>query len=456
LCLRLLAMLCAKPPPHTIQDVEERVSKTFPTPIDKWALAEAREISDKTKRKKSVLPVERVHGMLVKEVLQYKIDTSVSLFLVAVLEYISADILKLAGNYVKNIKHIEISREDIEIAMCADKVLMDMFYSEGNNVALTSLPPVPPSSLTYEDVVKELIHDEKQYQRDLHMIIRVFREELLKIVNDPKELDVIFSNIIDIYEVNITLLGSLEDVLEMSQEQTPCIGCCFEELAEAAEFDVYAKYAREVTSQEAKDALANLLALPRANDSLMSLGHGFRESVKFYLPKLLLGPIGHAFLYLDYVKILLQQSPVQDDRESFEQVQGLLRPLQCDLLNILTTLPKESLVRINGRARRQLAIEKTRELQNTVEYWAKEDVGKSCNEFFREDTLNKLGSGKRITERKVFLFDGLLVLCKAIPRRQAVSGMANSFDFRLKEKFFMRKVEIIDRPDTDEGEFVWE
>uniref|UniRef100_A0AAG5DTZ1 Guanine nucleotide exchange factor for ras-like small gtpase n=1 Tax=Anopheles atroparvus TaxID=41427 RepID=A0AAG5DTZ1_ANOAO len=453
LCLRLLATLCAKPPPHTVMDVEERISRTFPNPIDRWALGEARETIDKSKKKKPVLPVDRVHTLLQK-VLQYKIDSSVSLFLVAVLEYISADILKLAGYYVKNIRHIEITREDIEVAMCADKVLMDMFYQgeSSNSMAPSPLPPTPRASLSYEEVVKELIHDEKQYQRDLHMIIRVFREELVKIVKDPKELDLIFSNIIDIYEVSVTLLGSLEDVIEMSQEQTPpCIGSCFEELAEAAEFDVYAKYAKDITSVSAKEALANLLSRPEVASSLMSAGHGFKEAVKFYLPKLLLGPIGHAQLYLDYIKVLLQLSPSQEDKESFEQVQGLLKPLQCELQSISSLLPKEYFTRVNSRARRQSAIEKTRDLQNTVEHWDK-DVGQCCNEFIREDTLAKLSSGKRQTERKVFLFDGLLVLCKA--RRQIVPG--NNYDYRQKERFFMRKVEIIDRPDTEELKHAFE
>lgn len=65
---------------------------------------------------------------------------------------------------------------------------MDMFYQgdSGNSMAPSPLPPTPRASLNYEEVVKELIHDEKQYQRDLHMIIRVFREELVKIVKDPK------------------------------------------------------------------------------------------------------------------------------------------------------------------------------------------------------------------------------------------------------------------------------
>uniref|UniRef100_A0A1I8PMT3 Protein son of sevenless n=1 Tax=Stomoxys calcitrans TaxID=35570 RepID=A0A1I8PMT3_STOCA len=452
LCLRILAVLCAKPLPHTVQDIEDKVRKYFPSPIDCWALNEAKETL-LCKKRRSVLPTERVHTLLQKDVLQCKMDSSVTVFLVAVLEYISADILKLAGNYVRKIKHYQISKADIEVAMCADKVLMDMFYQSDmkSNVLPSPLPtlPVQRASTTYEEIVKDLINDEKQYQRDLHMIIRVFREELSKIVRNPKELEQIFSNIMDIYEVAVTLLSSLEDVVEMSQEQNaPCVGSCFEELAEAEEFDVYTKYAQEVTSQASTDALTALLARPDAM-SLMSAGHGFRDAVKYYLPKLLLVPIWHAFMYFDYIKILMKYSPSQDDIESFEQVQGLLRPLRNDLENIVATLPKESCVAMSSRARRQLAIDRTRELQNTVEHWDK-DVGQNCNEFIREDVLGKLGSGKRIAERKAYLFDGLMLLCKPNTKRQALSTNAQVYEYRLKEKFYMRRVEINDRPDTDE------
>nr|CAD7263986.1 unnamed protein product [Timema shepardi] len=125
------------------------------------------------------------------------------------------------------------------------EVLMDMFYQDDDGGSATlqdDVDPVAPrTSLTYEEVVKDLIHDEKQYLRDLHMIIKVFREEIAKLVNnDTKELDAMFSNIMDIYELTVTLLGSLEDVVEISEEkQVPAIGSCFEELAEVMAYKYF-------------------------------------------------------------------------------------------------------------------------------------------------------------------------------------------------------------------------
>ena len=96
LIIRLLGMLTAKPTPNTISDIEERVSKTFPEPLDKWALTEAKQVVDKGKRKASlVFPVDKVHPML-KEILQNRIDEHVTLYLVAVMEYISGDILNVS------------------------------------------------------------------------------------------------------------------------------------------------------------------------------------------------------------------------------------------------------------------------------------------------------------------------------------------------------------------------
>ena len=95
---------------------------------------------------------------------------------------------------------------------------------------------------------------EKSYLRDLHMITKVFREQIQRLeLASNTELDSIFSNINDITELTITLIGSLEDTLEMSEDgQVTAIGSCFEELAEAEEFEVYEKYARDVLNSHSR------------------------------------------------------------------------------------------------------------------------------------------------------------------------------------------------------------
>lgn len=60
------------------------------------------------------------------------------------------------------------------------------------------------------------------------MSVTVNREEIKKLTQDPKDIELIFSNIMDIYELTYNLTGSLEDVMEMAQEQMSYIGSCFE------------------------------------------------------------------------------------------------------------------------------------------------------------------------------------------------------------------------------------
>lgn len=50
-------------------------------------------------------------------------------------------------------------------------------------------------------------------------MLQVFKQQIQKLeLAGPEEVDAIFSNISDIVELTITLIGSLEDTLEMAEE----------------------------------------------------------------------------------------------------------------------------------------------------------------------------------------------------------------------------------------------
>lgn len=62
--IRLLGVLCSAQP-HSPEDVDERISRTFPDPIDKWAMRDAQNaLKDGKKNSTIVLPVDKILPLL--------------------------------------------------------------------------------------------------------------------------------------------------------------------------------------------------------------------------------------------------------------------------------------------------------------------------------------------------------------------------------------------------------
>lgn len=52
-------------------------------------------------------------------------------------------------------------------------------------------------------------------------------------------------------------------------------------------------------------------------------------------------------------------------------------------MKLLFCLHRENCIRLPGRARRQAALEKTNELQKSIDGWEMKDIGQCCNELIR-------------------------------------------------------------------------
>lgn len=63
LIIQLLGMICSRPSPHSVQEVQDRIQKLFPPPIDEWAI-DAASSAIKLGKRKLVFPVEKIHPLL--------------------------------------------------------------------------------------------------------------------------------------------------------------------------------------------------------------------------------------------------------------------------------------------------------------------------------------------------------------------------------------------------------
>jgi son of sevenless-like protein len=132
-----------------------------------------------------------------------------TLFVCALLEFLASEILQLAGRFVSNCRHFRVSPSDVRVAMHSNIPLMEMFFSSSSlttrsnfnfnssergeeetsssrNSFFSSHSFLASSSsssssnareenfalksaLTYQEIVKNLLHEERQFQRELQV-----------------------------------------------------------------------------------------------------------------------------------------------------------------------------------------------------------------------------------------------------------------------------------------------
>ncbi|XP_065184257.1 son of sevenless homolog 1-like [Sycon ciliatum] len=476
LLYKILAILCAMKP-RTVQDVEDYVTRTFDPQVGRWANKEAREgmdsyVASKQRGRGSHghskplnMPVDRVHPPLCRDVLGYRtMEPTVTCYMLGIVEYMGADILKLAGNYVRNSRQAAvISSEAVRVAMNADKVLLDFFDQDPQPLRIEE-KWTDRAHMSYDELVKDVLADEAQYTRDLALIIKVFQKFLEDccdaVAKDEKQeiIDDIFENVQAVENMATQLLGSIEDMLEMFGEsgdseessKVPLIGACFEEPALDWEFSVYESYAEGYRT--AQDRLEEFLARPEVatyvKNSANTVCTNFKEAVYYVLPKLLLEPILHCFQYFDLTQYFFKTSPDVGDRTCFSEAHTALIALKSNMDKLCRDiLPKPGHEQVIGYRRRgpRASIEQLNELQRSIEPWDDTDIAAMCSEILHEGDLNVhrgKGFGKTSTERHIFVLDSLLIFCKANAGRK--------IEFRLKEKFNVRRMELNDLEDCEE------
>ncbi|CAD6193435.1 unnamed protein product [Caenorhabditis auriculariae] len=386
-------------------------------------------------------------------------------------ESLTEDILRLTGNYVKNIRNSEqkITLQNLDVALCADRALMELriklkneeeaespggfgFLAEFDDYVAEQVdetaqavghgPNVTPD--TYESVGVEFLRDERRFIRELNRI-NVFRRRLESVLIDEDKclLQCLFGNLNDIYELALKIERTLEDAIEMND--TPCIGMGIWDLAETYEFDAYTSY---IVRDDEKGELAamttcishtieSLLRSPRC-ESLFKGGDmcfnssfdgpSFRLAVQYVLPQLLHTPILHFFQYVEYINKLLRLTKNDEDRVELNNCKNALMSVrtaidvQCNELPELKSIITSHIEQLT-RGEKIYNVQRFHEIQSTIDGFSGSPIGKTCSEIIKEGDLQMIRPSltystditkkqKWKTDRFLFLFDQLLLICK--------------------------------------------
>ena len=145
--------------------------------------------------------------------------------------------------------------------------------------------------------------------------------------------------------------------------------------------------------------MRRLLSRAQFSESLQVAGHGFKEAVKYYLPKLLMQPIYQFYVSLHYIEVCVTQyrhlgykfniylNQVLQERSSNEEDRDTLKQVLSQLIEFKSKLDEyknqqERWWGMTSYARKKVAVEKIKEMLK-IERWDPSNNAQYCNEFFR-------------------------------------------------------------------------
>lgn len=341
-------------PQQTIEDVEARMRKLYPqSEVIMLALEEAHKSRNdsafrtlKSRSHSSYSPgafADTLHHLktfavakvsnLVKS--ENEVDYKVEKFKLAFIDFILDEVLQLSESFVKRQTNYVIKRNDIRTAMHADKDLVDLFLSDDKSLLLTSNNSqfaqisfsdkanshAELSKMTYNQKVKNMVDSkDKIIKNHLLFIIKVFKDQLSELTTFKTDVDNLFCNIEELYELSSQLMSNLEDALEHSSSQMmssledplesngqdiPYVGSEIFELALAEEFHAYFTFTHKRlygdTWKKSYETIINNIPKFRLEPS-------FELAVKHLLPNYLLNTIVQFFQYYRDINDLYELS----------------------------------------------------------------------------------------------------------------------------------------------------
>ncbi|UMM32472.1 hypothetical protein L5515_006244 [Caenorhabditis briggsae] len=408
-------------------------------------------------------------------------------------ESVTEDILRLTGNYVKNIRNSEqkITMANLDVALNADRALMELrtklrneeeaespggfgflaefeeFVAEETEHAAAAAA-TSSNRQTYESVAVDFLRDERRFIRELNRI-NVFRRRIESIATSESDKTIVanlFGNLHEIHDLALKIERTLEDAIELNDTQ--CIGMGIWEYGEAYEFDTYTFYIKRDGSEmnESRhatyvinDTIKALLESERFSKLFMKSGEhsssldgqSFRLAVQYVLPQLLHIPIFHIYQYHEYINRLHQLSSSEEDRRdlndcraAFERVVGSVSDIPPELKTRIASFLDQQ-----AKSEKIYNVKRLNEIQTSIDGFVGSPIGKMCNELEADGDLGMIRPSLQLTsditknkkwktERFVYVFDQLIILCKR---------HKNSLKF--KDRLPVHSIDVFDVPDSE-------